>query len=140
MSIKKLSTRLGCTDLLYIQHFVVNSKIHFFIIRKCHFKKHCTSTQEYQEMNRFEAFESILLPLYLCCFPFFLICKSMLPYSAKSLFMSRQDNDQMYLRKIMAIITCIFLVFKSKKNFPRCFKVWFGFRPIYSTVVSDSIF
>ena len=42
----------------------------------------------------------------------------MLPYSAKSLFMSRQDNDQMYLQKIMAIITSIFLFLKFKKVFP----------------------
>ena len=116
----------GCTDLLYIQHFVVNSIIHFFIIRKYHFKKHCTSTQEYQEMNRFEAFESILLPLYLCCFLFFLICKSMLPYSAKSLFMSRQDNGQMYSQKIMAIITSIFLFLKFKKTFPDVLRFGMG--------------
>lgn len=50
----------------------------------------------------------------------------MLPYSAKSLFMSRQDNDQMYLQKIMAIITSIFLFSKFKKVFPDVLKFGLG--------------
>ena len=111
----------GCTDLLYIQHFVVNSIIHFFIIRKYHFRKHCTSTQEYQEMNRFEALESILLPSYLCCFLFFLICKSMLPYSAKSLFMSRQNNDQKYLQKKYGHHNLYFPLYQIQKKLSRMF-------------------
>ena len=53
----------------------------------------------------------------------------MLPYSAKSLFMSRQDNDQMYLQKNMAIITCIFLFLNPKKVFPHVLKFGLGSGP-----------
>ena len=50
----------------------------------------------------------------------------MLPYSAKSLFMSRQDNGKMYSQKIMAIITSIFLFLKFKKIFPDVLKFGMG--------------